>query len=84
MGVRSPVAAVTILSGCGMSSSVAIGRHSTSIRGPIYGLAFTPDSRSLLSGSEDGTLRVWDMAKWTVYTRHPGLRRLPLRRRLES
>ena len=26
-------------------------------------IAFTPDSRSLLSGSEDGTLRVWDVER---------------------
>ena len=27
----------------------------------VNGLAFMPDSHSLLSGSEDGTLRLWDV-----------------------
>jgi WD40 repeat protein len=29
--------------------------------GIVYGLAFTSDSRRLLSGSDDGTLRLWDV-----------------------
>jgi len=28
----------------------------------VYGLAFTPDSRGLLSGSGDGTMRLWEVA----------------------
>ena len=28
----------------------------------MYSLAFTPDSRSLLSSSDDGTLRLWEVA----------------------
>src|SRR5258708_40298125 len=27
----------------------------------VNGLAFTPDSRHLLSGSEDGTMRLWEV-----------------------
>ncbi len=29
--------------------------------GPVYGLAFTPDGKSLISGGADGSVRVWDM-----------------------
>src|SRR6266567_8085054 len=29
----------------------------------VNGLAFTPDSRSVLSGSDDGTLRLWDVER---------------------
>src|SRR5437764_9901566 len=29
----------------------------------VHDLAFMPDGRSLLSGSEDGTLRVWDVER---------------------
>ncbi len=45
MDARWPVAAVTKRSGCGK----------------VYNLAFTPDSRSLFSGSDDGNLRLWDV-----------------------
>ena len=29
----------------------------------MHDLAFTPESRSLLSGGEDGTLRTWDVER---------------------
>ena len=29
--------------------------------GPVYSLAFAPDGRCLLSGSEDTSLRLWDL-----------------------
>ncbi len=35
---------------------LVLPEYSASVRG----LAFTPDSQSLLSSSSDGTLRVWD------------------------
>ena len=40
------------------------GNHRMALHGhaaDVYSLAFTPDSRSLLSGSEDGTLRLWEV-----------------------
>jgi WD40 repeat protein len=37
---------------------LGIGHHTT----PITALAFTPDSKQLVSASEDKTIRVWDLA----------------------
>src|SRR5262249_17093907 len=32
-------------------------------RGPVYSLSFTSDGRRLLSGGEDTTILIWDMAR---------------------
>jgi WD40 repeat protein len=32
--------------------------------GDVMSLAFSPDSRRLVSGSKDRTVKVWDMARW--------------------
>jgi WD40 repeat protein len=32
--------------------------------GLVMSLAFSPDSRSLVSGSRDHTVKVWDMTRW--------------------
>ncbi|XP_067931982.1 transcription initiation factor TFIID subunit 5-like [Watersipora subatra] len=33
--------------------------------GPVYGVSFSPDRHSLLSCSEDGTIRLWSLLTWT-------------------
>ncbi|MFV0297045.1 MAG: protein kinase domain-containing protein [Hyphomicrobiaceae bacterium] len=32
-------------------------------KGPVTGLSYTPDGHVLISGSEDGTVKIWDPAK---------------------
>ena len=33
--------------------------------GSIFDLDFSPDGNSLASGSNDGTIRLWDVKQWT-------------------
>jgi WD40 repeat protein len=43
----------------------ASGRQLVTLRGhtgPVYCVAFSPDGKRLVTGSQDGTLRVWDLA----------------------
>jgi WD40 repeat protein len=39
--------------------------------GPIYGVRFLPDGRHAVSGSADGTVRVWDLAEGTLQKAFP-------------
>ncbi len=40
--------------------------------GPVYGLSFSPDRTLLLSGSEDGTIRLWSLQTWTCLVCYRG------------
>ena len=47
----------------------------TTLRGhvqPVYQLSFSSDSRLLVSGSADSTLKVWDLAKKKLHADLPG------------
>jgi len=35
--------------------------------GEVYALAFTPDNKTLLSASGDGTIRIWDATQFSDY-----------------
>ena len=38
----------------------------------VNSVAFSPDGRLLVSGSEDGTLKIWDVSRWqSIGTREP-------------
>jgi WD40 repeat protein len=49
---------VTLRCAADRRSALSLEGHT----GPVYGLAFTPDGRSLVSGGADGSVRVWDAA----------------------
>lgn len=40
--------------------------------GPVYNCAFSADSRLLVTGSKDTTLKVWSMATFQLATDLPG------------
>ena len=33
--------------------------------GPVYSVAFSPDGTTIVSGSYDRTIKVWDMVNWS-------------------
>jgi len=40
--------------------------------GPVYAVSFSPDRTFLLSGSEDGAIRLWSMQTWTCLVLYKG------------
>eukprot|EP00088_Acartia_fossae_P027535 TRINITY_DN2827_c0_g1_i4.p1 TRINITY_DN2827_c0_g1~~TRINITY_DN2827_c0_g1_i4.p1 ORF type:complete len:1180 (-),score=319.58 TRINITY_DN2827_c0_g1_i4:216-3308(-) len=40
--------------------------------GPVYAVSFSPDRTFLLSGSEDGAIRLWSMQTWTCLVVYKG------------
>jgi len=40
--------------------------------GPVYAVSFSPDRTFLLSGSEDGVIRLWSMQTWTCLVLYKG------------
>ena len=40
--------------------------------GPVYGVSFSPDKSMLLSGSEDGSVRLWSLQTWTCLVVYKG------------
>ena len=40
-------------------------------RGYVFSVAFSPDGKTIVSGSADQTLKVWDAGVWTLIPLNP-------------
>jgi len=53
-------------------SSAETSKELVGHSGPVYGVSFSPDKTLLLSGSEDGSVRLWSLQTWTCLVCYKG------------
>jgi WD40 repeat protein len=73
----------TRIAGVGADGSLHLwhtesGRHLLALdghEGPLWGVAFSADGRSILTGSDDGTARAWGLSSAELHRQRLGVRR---------
>src|SRR5580704_9875249 len=64
------LAAISAITGCNSPSDGTVirkERHSRNAhQGRVRSLSVAPDGNRLVSGSEDGTIKIWDLANWEI------------------
>jgi WD40 repeat protein len=61
-GFFAMLALVGALLGCGPSERASIAAHKNRIRK----ISFAPNGKTLVSGGEDGTVKIWDAGNWKL------------------